>query len=92
MKYLVNALASHEIHVARYYLRRGAYVASLNRAQNVVKEYRQSPSLEEAFQIMEKSYDGLGLNELRDDTKRVLDLNFPGTAAVKTDKSWWHVW
>ena len=92
MKYLVNALASHEIHVARYYLRRGAYVASLNRAQNVVKEYRQSPSLEEAFQIMAKSYEGLELTALRDDTLRLIQLNYPKTAAAEPGKSWWRVW
>src|SRR5690606_26845365 len=39
MNYLVNALASHQVHVANYYLRRGAYVAAVNRAQSAIKEY-----------------------------------------------------
>lgn len=93
MKYLVTALASHEVHVARYYLRRGAYVASVNRAQNVIREYRQSPSLEEALQIMAKSYDGLGLTALRDDTLRVIQINYPKSAAADSNKSsWWRFW
>lgn len=92
MQYLVNALASHEAYVARYYLRRGAYVAALNRAQGIVKNYHQSPSVQEALQIIVQAYDGMGLTVLRDDARRVLDLNFPQQAAVQTEKSWWRFW
>ena len=48
MNWLVNALASHEVHVARYYLARGAFVAAVNRAQFALKNYPQTPALEEA--------------------------------------------
>ncbi len=92
MHYLANALASHETYVARYYMRRGAYVAALNRAQGIVKNYFQSPSVEEAMQIIVQAYDKMGMPVLRDDAKRVLDLNFPQQASVKTEKSWWKIW
>jgi outer membrane protein assembly factor BamD len=77
MKYLVNALASHEVHVARYYMKRGAYVAAINRAQTAVKTYADAPANEEALFIMIKAYDLLGMNDLRDDTERVMRKNFP---------------
>ena len=96
MKYLVNTLASHEVHVARYYARRGAYVAAANRAQYVLKEYPQTPATEEALAIMVKSYDALGLNDLRDDAQRVLDKNFPDSkyrgGYVRNQKPWWRLW
>src|SRR5688500_12376364 len=59
MKYLVNALASHEVHVARYYLKRGAPVAAVNRAQFALKTYPQSPANEEGLFILVKAYDAL---------------------------------
>ena len=52
MKYLVNALASHEVHVARYYMKRGAYVAAANRVQYALKTYPQAPANEEGLVIL----------------------------------------
>ncbi len=93
MKYLVNAMAAHEVHVARYYMRRGAYVAAVNRAQLVVQQYQQAPAVHDALQIMAAAYDKLELSQLRDDTRRVLDGNFPtGATAVTEKKPWWKVW
>lgn len=77
MVYIVNSLAEYELHVARYYYRRGAYIASANRAQRTVREFQQSPATEEALSLMAHSYDRLGLAELRDDAVRVLKTNFP---------------
>ena len=77
MQYLVNALAKYEVHVARYYLRRGAHVAAANRAKEVLTAYPNTPSSQEALIIMVKSYDAMGLKDLRDDAQRVLDKNFP---------------
>ena len=101
MNHVVNSLAAGEVHVARYYLRRGAYLAAANRAQQAVKDYRQSPSVEEALYIMAESYNQLGLTLLRDDALRVLKQSFPDsaylngktgplTAAAK--KPWWQLW
>jgi outer membrane protein assembly factor BamD len=96
MSYIVNSLAAYEVHVARYYLRRGAYVAAANRAQQAVQEFQRSPSTEEALVILAQSYDRLGLVELRDDTARVLKTNFPNANvnAELTGKKgpWWRPW
>ncbi|MGB5081134.1 MAG: outer membrane protein assembly factor BamD [Burkholderiales bacterium] len=83
MKYLVNALASHEIHVARYYMKRGAYVAAANRAQYALKTYPEAPVREEALLIMVQAYDVLGMPQLRDDAERVLRKNFPDGTRLK---------
>src|SRR5665213_328666 len=77
MRYLVNAMASHEVHVASYYLRRGAYVAAIDRAKVVILDYPQAPATEDALEIMVESYDKLNMPKLRDDTKRVLLENYP---------------
>jgi outer membrane protein assembly factor BamD len=94
MNYLVNALAAHEIHVARYYIKRGAFVAAANRAQYALKTYPQSPTNEEGLVIMVKAYDALGLTGLRDDAERVMVKNFPNSAYLKGGKpaSWWQFW
>lgn len=96
MAYLVNALASNEVHVARYYLRRGAYVAAANRAQSALANYPQAPAGEEALLIMVKAYDALGLTDLRNDAERVMLKNFPNSkylkGPVKSNKPWWVLW
>lgn len=96
MKYLVNALASHEVHVAKYYLKRQAWVAAANRAKEVLKAYPEAPALEEALAIMIIAYDKLGLAELRDDARRVLALNFPESRyAAGVDlrgNAWYRFW
>ena len=84
MKYLVNALASHEVHVARYYMKRGAYVAAANRAQYALKNYPEAPAQEEALLVMIQAYDVLGVPELRDDAERILRKNFPDNPQLKS--------
>jgi outer membrane protein assembly factor BamD len=96
MKYLINAIAQHEVHVSRYYYRRGAYLAAANRAQAVVREYNQAPAVEEALFLMVRSYDALKLPELREDARRVLQQNFPNsrylTGAAPDGKGGWKFW
>jgi len=96
MNYLVNALASHEVHVARYYMKRGAYVAAANRAQYSLKTYPQAPANEEGLLVMVKAYDALGLNDLRNDAERVMKKNFPNSVYLKggpkKDTPWWQLW
>ena len=83
MRYLVNALASHEVHVARYYMKRGAYVAAANRAQYAIENYPQAPAIEEAVFMLVQAYDALGMNDLRDDADRVMRNNFPNSRYLK---------
>ena len=96
MRYLVNALASHEVHVARYYMKRSAYLAAANRAQFVIEHYPQAPANEEAVFILVKAYDALGMNDLRDAADRVMRTNFPNSAyfkgGVKRNVPWWRIW
>ena len=96
MHYLVNALAAHEIHVARYYMKRTAFLAAANRAQYVVKNYPQTPAVEEAVFILVKAYDALGMTDLRDDADRIMRTNFPNSpyfkGGVKKNVPWWRLW
>ena len=96
MAFIVNSLAAYEVHVARYYFRRGAYIAAANRAQQTVSEFQQSPAVEEALYILTQSYDKLELTSLRDDADRVLRKNFPTSAFLRDglsarDKAWWKI-
>ncbi len=77
LTWLVNAIAQNEVHVAEYYYKRGAYVAAINRAQTVITDFEGVPAAEKALAITYLAYDKLGMTDLRDDTKRVLDQNFP---------------
>lgn len=97
MGYIVNALAAYELHVARYYFQRQAFLAAANRAQLAVREYPQTPAVEEALYIMAASYDKLGLQQLRADAERVLIKNYPATRYVKNgvrvpERAWWQFW
>jgi outer membrane protein assembly factor BamD len=97
MNYLVNTLASHEIHVARYYMKRGAYVAAANRVQYALKAYPRAPANEEGLVILVAAYDALGLKDLREDAERVMQKNFPNSRYLKGDPnrsgaSWWQIW
>ncbi len=98
MGYIVNSLAQSEVNVARYYLERGAHVAAVNRAQTAIEDFKNAPALEEALYILYRAYDAMGLVQLRDDTLRVLKLNYPqsqfvgneGAPAVK--QPWYRFW
>jgi outer membrane protein assembly factor BamD len=96
MKYLVNMLAQNEVHVARFYMKRGAYVGAANRAQYAIQNYPNAPANEEALYIMTQAYAALGMTDLRDDAMRVLKKNFPDspylTGKKKDDKLWWLPW
>jgi outer membrane protein assembly factor BamD len=97
MTYIVNSLAQYEVHVARYYYQRGAYVAAINRAQSALADYRDVPALEEALFILMRSYDALGMAQLRDDARRVLEKNYPASPYLTgstrpSGKRWWQFW
>ena len=96
MAYLVEALARHEVHVARYYLSRGAYLAAANRAQDSIVRFPNSPTHREALDIMIEAYDRMGLTQLRDDARKVLAKNFPADrmarAGQNRGKPWWKFW
>jgi len=78
-----NRLAAYEVHVADYYLSRGAYLAAANRGKYVVENYQQTPAVPDALAIMVQSYDKLGMKDLAADTRHVLELNYPNHASLK---------
>jgi outer membrane protein assembly factor BamD len=94
MTYIVNSLASYEVHVARFYYSKGAYVAAVNRAQLAITDYPGVPAIQEALEILIKSYDALGMKNLKDDAQRVLNTNFPSATMPANQKpaSWWKFW
>src|SRR5689334_11392890 len=97
MRFLVNSLASNEVHVARYYMKRGAFLAAANRAQYAIEHYPQAPAVEEAMAILVRAYDALGMPDLRDSADRVLLKNFPNSAYLKAGGPkkkvpWWRLW
>ena len=99
MQFLINTLSRSDIQIASYYLRRGAYIAAVNRANNVLKVYPQTRQTRDALQILVLAYDAMGQKQLRDDAQRVLDLNIakdgikPGIKdTVQASGSWWQFW
>ncbi len=82
MRYIVNALASHEVHTADYYYRRGAYIASINRAQLAIKQYKDAPAIEDALHLMILSYTRLNEPQLAEDTRRILAATFPDSPYI----------
>ena len=95
MRYLSNALGMHEVHVARYYFNRGAYLAAANRAQASLVAYPAVPSNEDALDILVRAYEKLGMAQLADDSRRILEKTYPQSrylASGATAKPWWKFW
>jgi outer membrane protein assembly factor BamD len=78
-----NRLAKYEIEVARFYMRREAYVAAANRGRYVLENYPDTPQIQPALEIMVASYDELGLDELREHAVKTLQLNFPSSEFIR---------
>ncbi|MFC3532305.1 outer membrane protein assembly factor BamD [Vogesella facilis] len=97
MQRLVVALGGNEMHVARYYMKRGAWMAAASRAQTVLKEYGNTGYNDEALAIMAVAYDKLGMKDLSQDSLRVLQLNYPkspfaGQQWRGKELPWWQFW
>jgi len=92
MIFLRNRLADYELHVARYYLKRGAWLAAANRARFAVEQYDGAPAVAEALSIMAQAYDNLGMTDLADDSRRVLAANYPDglKQLAREEKSPWY--
>ena len=95
MLYLRNRLASYEVHVARYYLSRGAYVAAAQRAKGAIEQYDGAPAIRDALAILIECYDHLNLQPLAAQSRQVYELNYAGevrTAQADVKRSWWKIW
>ncbi len=87
MIFLRNNLAEYEVHVARYYMRRNAYVAASNRAKYVVENYQKTTAVPKALALMARAYKHMGLDDLSNDALRVLQLNYPDDPAIAAIQS-----
>ena len=95
MVYLRNRLADYEVHVASYYLKRGAFVAAAQRAKGCVEQYDGAPAIREALAILIDSYDRMGLNDLAEQSRKVYQANYQDdvrAAQARVHKSWWQFW
>lgn len=90
MLFLKNQLAQYEIHVAHYYIKRGAWVAAANRGRYVVENYQQTPAVPYGLEVMVQAYHELGLHEAAANSQEVLVSNFPNfnSAAEESSSSW----
>ena len=84
---LNNNLAMHEVHVARYYIKRKAYIAAVNRASGVIENYQRTPAVPYALLVLQDAYTELGLKEQANDTKRVYEQNYPSGPPVPEFKN-----
>ena len=98
MNYIVNSLAQYEVHVARYYYSRGAYVAAINRAQQARGRLPAVPALEEALYIMVRSLRRAGHDAAARRRRRVLEKNYPDSEYLtdglpaRPSGPWWKFW
>jgi outer membrane protein assembly factor BamD len=96
MIYLRDRLADYEVHVARYYMKRGAYVAAAQRAKGCVDNFDGAPAIKDALKMMIQAYDKLNLKNLADKAREVYALNYGGDdlreAQAESKKSWWKIW
>ncbi len=82
MIYLRNLLARYEVHVANYYLKRGAYVAAANRGRYIIESFQQTPAVPDALAVMVQSYHLIGLEDLAEQALATLQLNYPRHPAL----------
>ena len=83
MVYLRNSVAEYDVHVGRYYIKRGAYLAAVNRGRNVVENYPKTTAVPNALAVMLVGYTLLDMEKLAKDTRRVIELNYPEHSILK---------
>lgn len=83
INYLYNAMAEYEIKVARFYYERDAYVAAVNRCKYVLENYQRTAAVEHALGIQAQAYNKMGLQDLKQDSLRVLQANYPNSRYLK---------
>jgi len=93
MVYLRDRLADYDVHVAQYYIRRGAYIGAAQRANECIEQYDGAPAVRQALEVMIQAYDKLGLKQREAQVRQVYQLNFANVPdPAKRRKHWWHFW
>jgi outer membrane protein assembly factor BamD len=90
MVYLRNRLADFELHVAQYYMRRGAYVGALNRAKYCVENYDGAPAVKDSMKVIVSAYYNLNMLDLAKSAEQVFAYNYPGSAKEVEQKKHWY--
>jgi outer membrane protein assembly factor BamD len=86
MVFLRERLADFDWVVADWYVRRGAWVSAVQRASYIVQHYPETPRVEDALQIMYTAYIQLGMPQLAEDSRKILEKNFPGASPDYTPR------
>jgi len=93
MVFLRDRLADYDVHIAEYYMRRGAYIGAAQRANDCIEQFDGAPAVRRALQVMMQAYDKLGLKQREAQVRQVYDLNFANVPdATQHKKHWWHLW
>jgi outer membrane protein assembly factor BamD len=94
MIHLRNRLADYEVHVARYYVDRQAWMAAARRARGVIEEFDGAPAVKDALEVMILSYERLEMPEAAANTREVYALNYGGRSedVVPVRKRWYVPW
>jgi outer membrane protein assembly factor BamD len=79
---LRNLLARYEIHVANYYFKRGAYLASVGRGRYVLENYPKTPATPDALAVMVQGYHLLGMQDREQEMLTLLQTNYPDFPAL----------
>lgn len=77
MTFIYNQFAENEMSAANWYVEREAYVAAVNRAKWVFQYYPLSESVPDALAVLAYSHEKLGLNDLANEYKTLLQINYP---------------
>nr|WP_132939310.1 outer membrane protein assembly factor BamD [Varunaivibrio sulfuroxidans] len=72
-------MAGKEMEIGRYYLRKGEYLAAINRFKRVIDEYQTTTHTPEALLRLVEAYWALGLKAEARKVAAVLGYNFPGS-------------
>lgn len=75
MIFLKNRLADYELATTDFYIRRGAWVAAINRAQLIQREYSDTQAARQSIELMEIAYEKLGLTTPIENTRELKALN-----------------
>ena len=86
LRYIKNQIARNELYIAKYYDKRSANIAAIERVKYMLKNYGGTPSSEEGLVILVKNYNDLKLYDLAYDSARVLKKNFPDYRIIKKDR------
>ncbi|GKW44216.1 MULTISPECIES: outer membrane protein assembly factor BamD [Pectobacterium] len=73
--YLKERLAKYELSVAQYYTKRGAYVAVVNRVEQMLRDYPDTQATKNALPLMENAYRELQLATQADKVAKVIAAN-----------------